>query len=123
VYQPAGNNAWADKTSEALAALQLQQRINNADDPRDRMLLDNSGGYLGAGTNTAPRSDSPRQEVVDFFRDEFATMQLNGGGVAHLELAEHLAECVDKSHRARGQHHFYGALDPQVSDGAIPFHP
>jgi hypothetical protein len=123
VHQPAGNNAWANNTSAALAALQLQQRIDNADDPRDWKLLDNSGGYLGAGTGTAPRSDSPRQEVADFFRDEFATIQLNGGGVPHPELAEHLAECVEKSYRDRGQHHFYGALDPQVSDGAIPFYP
>lgn len=121
MHQPAVNNAFANNTSAALAALQLRQRINNADDPRDRMLLDNSGGYLGAGT--APRSDSSRQELVDFFTDEFATIQQNGGGVAHLELAAHLAECVEKSHMARGQLHLYGALDPQVSDGAIPFHP
>ena len=121
MHQPAVNNAFANNTSAALAALQLRLRINNGDDPRDRKLLDNSGGYLGAGT--APRSDSSRQELVDFFTDEFATIQQNGGGVAHLELAAHLAECVEKSHMARGQHHLYGALDPQVSDGAIPFHP
>ena len=97
--------------AEALAELWGRTLRLMPHHPGSIVLRRNDLGYLGVGTNTAPKASATREDLQKFFEDDLLRDYPN----AHPLFAQHLAELVERRHRERGQHALYGDLDPQAS--------